>query len=242
LWIVDRNRGMRHTGGQARRSWPLLVRRAGGVLREEGPFMLLLVAFRRYIFDYRCFYLYEHRHVVRDATPFLPSLDAFDEHFVSSNDEADRLAGERQDFRDIVPCARLALDRGAVAFCVYTGNELAHVGWLAMSAPARRVLDPLGYEVDFESGVAWAGRAYTVRGYRGRRLLTYSGLRRLEYLLDSGVARSRTAVEMGNAIARRATTCFGPRVYATGCQLCLFRWRRWKERPSAWQEGEGCVR
>lgn len=204
--------------------------------------MLFLVAFRRCIFDYRRFYLYEHRHVVRDSTPFLPSLDAFDEYFVSSNDEADRLARDRQDFRDIVPRARLALERGAVAYCVYTGHELAHVGWLATSAPARRVLDHLGYNVDFESGEGWTGAAFTGVAFRGRGLLSYSCLRRFEYLLDSGVDRSRAAVDMGNAGSHRTTMRFGPRVYATGRQLRLFRWRRWKERPPVWQEDKGCER
>ncbi len=201
------------------------------MLREEGLFALLVVAFRRYIFDYRRFYLYEHSPVVRDETPFLPSLDAFDERFVSSNDEADRLALERQDFRDIIPDARLALDRGAVAFCVYAGHEVAHVGWLAMSAPARKALDYLGYDIDFESGVAWTGRAYTVREYRGRRLVAYSSMRRLEYLLNSGVAHSRTAVEIVNIGVHRTAMRFGPRIYATGYQLRLFCWTRWKERP-----------
>jgi hypothetical protein len=229
--VLDRKQGLRHTDRQASRSSPLLVRRVGAVLREEGLFALLLAAFRRCIFDYRRFYLYEHRHVVRGAAMFLPTLDAFDEYFVVSNDTADHLAKERQDFRDIVPGARCALDRGAVAFCVYAGHELAHVGWLAMSAPARRALDHLGYDVDFESGEGWTGRAYTVRRYRGKGLLAYSCLRRFEYLLDSGVARSRAAVDMGNPGSHRTTMGFGPQVYAIGCQLRLFCWRRWVERP-----------
>ena len=227
---VGQEPGVRHADGQAHRSWPLLVRRVGAVLQEEGLFALLLVAFRRCIFDCRRFYLYKHRHVVRDAAMFLPTLDGFDDYFVVSNDTADRLAEERQDFRDIVPGARHALDRGAVAFCVYDGDELAHVGWLAMSAPARRALDHLGYDVDFESGEGWTGRAYTVRRYRRKGLLAYSCLRRLEYLLNSGVARSRAAVEMSNHGSHRTTMRFGPRVYATGCQLKLFCWRRWVER------------
>lgn len=181
--------------------------------------------------DRRQFYLYEHHHREWPEGAFRPVADEFEERFVNDNRQADSLAVEHHDFRLLLPRSRNALDCGAVAFCVYSGTEVAHVAWLATSAAARSSLDHSGYAVRFEEGEAWTGSAWTVPGFRNRGLLTHSCRRRFEYLLRSGWMMSRAAVETGNTVSHRATMWFEPRVYAIGRQWRLLGRRWWSEMP-----------
>ncbi len=149
-----------------------------------------------------------------------------------SNEEADALARDHEDFRTANPLARRGLENGAVAFCIYVGTELAHTAWLATSREARRTLDRLGYEVRFDEGEAWTGRAYTTPAFRGRGLLTYSCYRRFDYLLQRGCLESRGAVEMRNVVSHHSTMRFDPQIYAIGRQWRVLGRRWWSERPA----------
>lgn len=208
------------------------VGQARGFAQREGLLALINAAIRGYIIDYRVFLLYEYD-LLSDACRRLPPHpDGFDEFFIRSNAEADRLASHRNDFRDLVPAARRALDRGAVAFCLYNGREVAHVGWLTTSQQARRALDPLAFEIRFEAGECWLGAVYTVPRFRNRGLLTYSALRRFGYVRDAGFTICRSAVERNNAASNRVQARFEPRIYATGRLLKFFGRRLWKERSA----------
>ena len=204
--------------------------RAWDILRWQGLFVLMRELIRRYVLDVRSFFLYEHEHR-RWPERFASLPDGFEECFVDGNAAADRVAATHSDVRDLVPAGHLALASGAVAFCLYHGSEIAHVGWVATSEAARRSIDRLGYEVRFDRGEAWTGAAFTVPRFRSRGLLTYSCLRRFDYLRESGFPLSRAAVATDNAASHRVTMLFEPRVYAIGRQFRLFRWRRWTERP-----------
>ena len=210
--------------------WGSRLRRARGVLRQDGPLALAVAVARTYVVDRRTYHLYEHHHRVWPGETFRPRLVRFEERFVSGNDEAELLARDHEDFRNVMMSAWRGLDSGAVAFCIYVGREVAHVAWLATSPAGRRALDRLGYEVRFDQGEAWTGAAWTVPSYRGRGLLTYSCHRRFEYLLCSGCEVSRGAVETNNLVSHRATMRFGPRVYATGCLWHVFGRHWWSER------------
>ncbi len=208
------------------------ARNAWTLARRDGPFALAATAARRYIIDSHSFFLYEHRHHSLSGAHQSRCPPGFDECFVASNETAERISDTRRDFREIVPRARRALDSGAVAFCLYCGREVAHVGWLATSREGRRALDRLGYEVPFERGEGWTGAAFTVPRFRNRGLLAYSCLRRFEFLADSGIAISRAAVATDNTASHHVTMQFQPRVYAIGHQLRILSWRRWTERPA----------
>ncbi len=225
-------RGSQGVRGAARRLAAAGVVRETWVLaRREGPVALARAATHRYIIDSHSFFLYEHRHGSRPDAGLCACPSGFEEFFVEENASADRLSEGRCDFRDAVPGARRALDSGAVAFCLYNGREVAHVGWLATSLRGRRALDRLGYEVRFDRGEGWTGAAFTMPRFRNRGLLAYSCLRRFEFLCDAGIAVSRAAVATDNASSHHVTMRFEPRVYAIGHQLRILTWRRWTERP-----------
>jgi len=213
--------------------------RARQVVENEGPLVLLELVARKYLADYRRFRLYEHHHRAWPHGAFLPRLDHLEERFISSNEEADELARAHQDIRGLIANGRRGLASGAVAFCVYSGHEVAHVAWVATSERGRRAVDRLGYAVRFDDGEAWTGAAYTVPAFRGRGLLAYGCYRRFEYLLQRGCAVSRGAVEMSNMASHRATMRFEPRIYAIGRQWRLMGKRWWRERVVDWQCGAG---
>lgn len=220
-----------HEHRDSRRSrWPNRLERARQALQRGGPLGLMAAVFRQYVLDYRRFYLYERSHPSWPEEEFRPRLDSFEECFITSNHEADALARSHEDLRDAIPQARRGLDKGAVAFCVYVGRELAHVAWLATSEDGRRALDHLGFEVRFDRGEAWTGSAWTAPAYRGLGLLTYGSYRRFQHLSHAGFHRSRGAVETDNIASQRTNEKFNPRIYATGRQWRLFRWRKWSER------------
>ena len=160
-----------------------------------------------------------------------PTPDGFEGCFVPDNETADLLAENHRDFRDHEPMARKALDSGAVAFCLYDGQEVAHVGWLATSQDARSILDRLPFEIGFDRGECWAGAVYTVPRFRNRGLLTYSALSRFAFLRDAGFSICRSAVETDNGASNRVQMRFAPNIYAIARMFKLFGWRRWRERP-----------
>jgi len=213
------------------RSLPHSLSFAWDYLRWQGPLALVEESTRRYVFDVPSFFLYEHEHRRWSPGRFASLPAVFEECFVTGNAAADRVAETHCDIRGLVPAARRALDSGAVAFCVYHGRDVAHVGWLATTTAARRAIDRLGYDVRFDRGEAWTGAAFTVPRFRNQGLLTYSCLRRFDYLLESGFLVSRAAVATDNAASHRVTMLFEPHVYAIGRQLRFLRWRRWTERP-----------
>jgi len=205
--------------------------RARELVRSGGLSALVVAAMRRYVIDSRTFFLYEHNHRAPAGTRLVPRPEGFDDCLVEGNEAADSAAAGHSDFRDSVPGARRALDRGAVALCVYHGRDVAHVGWVATSRAARRALDRLGYEVRFDRGESWTGAAFTAPRFRNHGLLTYSCQRRFDYLLSAGFTVSRAAVATDNDASHHVTMRFEPRVYAIGRQSRILCWRRWTERP-----------
>ena len=219
------------SSGVEARSHVSLLDRALRLVRREGPIALLVAVFRRYIADSRTYFLFEYD-LWSEACVRLPPLpEGFEGCFVPDNETADLLAENHRDFRDHEPKARKALDSGAVAFCLYNGYDLAHVGWLATSQGARTILDRLPFEIGFDREECWAGAVYTVPRFRNRGLLTYSALSRFAFLRDAGYTICRSAVETDNGASNRVQMRFDPHIYAVARMFRLFGWRRWRERP-----------
>ncbi len=211
-------------------AWKRRWRRARTILRERGFRALVTTGFRWYVLDHREFFLFERQHEPLPQGSFRPTLDQFEEHFVSSNQQADELTESHDDFRRLSHGSRNALDAGATAFCIYVGRDVAHYAWVAATLEARRTLDRLGFEVPFDQGVAWTGAAWSNPPYRGKGLVKYASYRRFEYLRQLGFTASRGAVERRNRASLRANVHFMPRVYGVGIYWRVFRRRYWRER------------
>ena len=212
-----------------------LCRQALVLLKKEGPIALFkrAVAFFAYVCRravlWRTVYLYEHALVPRDRNAFLPRLGSWEMRILHSNEEADSVVAEGfEDVREAFVFAHRSLETGAVAFCVYAGRELAHVGWLAVDARGKRAVDGMPFEVAFESGQACTGGTYTIPKYRGKGLMPYGYYERFEYLRSRGFTTSRNSVEVSNVSSQKAHAKFNPTIYGIGKYRKVLWWKRWR--------------
>jgi hypothetical protein len=84
----------------------------------------------------------------------MPKIDDFALKIVSTNEEADELEAQGLEFRSQVLNARKRLDKGAIAFCIFVGKELANVSWVAMTLEAKNSLGQPPFRVDFSNNEA----------------------------------------------------------------------------------------
>jgi len=181
----------------AMRSPIVVFKTAKEIYRTEGLTPLLRRGFAfvvRCFFRYETYYLYElPTENVRELNEadFVPNIDNFILKTISTNQEADDLEADGFEFRSQVDNARERLDNGAIAFCIFVGQELAHIGWVAMSQEAKDSLNEPPYKTDYSEHEAWWGGVWTDPKYRRMGLLTYADIKRLGFLLDKGIVTSR---------------------------------------------------
>jgi hypothetical protein len=214
-----------------------LLSRAMDILRREGPVEVTRRGLRyisQSLFRYGTFDLYEHSIELRDEDRFRPKVWDFTFRIVSSNEEADDLV--REGFEDIrrLPVlvdVRKCLDSGAIAFCFFAGQELAHIGWVALSEEAKSCFDNLPYRVRFSNAQACTGGTVTLPKYRGNGFMQYGYFKRFQFLQAKGYSTTRNAVDRHNSAAQSAHGKFNPRVYGKARYLKVASWHWWKESP-----------
>lgn len=211
-----------------------MLRRARYILQTEGLAPLLRQGFAflgHQLFQHGNYYLYEHTFKERNEADFLPRIQNFTFKIVSTNQQADELAAAGLEFRSHPTNARLGLDKGAIASCVFIGQELAHIGWSALNEEAKKLFDPLPYHVNFSNKQVCTAGTWTNPKYRGKGLMTYAYFKRFQFLKEIGMKSSRNAVAINNIASQRAHAKFGPRVYAKARYLKILGWKYWKETP-----------
>jgi len=214
-----------------------LLGRAKQILQSEGLISLVRRVFPfvvKCFFRHETYYLYEHtpRNIRNlDKADFMPKIDNFTFKIVSTNREADELEAEGLEFRSQVINAGERQDKGAIAFCIFVGPELAHIGWVAMTEEAKRSMGEPPYKVDFSNGEVCTGGTVTTPKYRGKGLMTYGYWKRFEYVGAKGVRISRNAVITSNIASNKVHAKFNPRIYAQARYLKVLWWKSWKETP-----------
>jgi hypothetical protein len=199
------------------------------------------VAFRTYVFSRWPLYVYVCPHTIVTESMPRPSIDQFEAAFVSSNDQADRLAENHEDFRLLDKMAVRALDRGAVALCLYSGSTLANVSWLATKETSRSAIDSVKFPIDEAFHGAWVGRVRTMPAYEGRGLFRYACVERFKYLLALGIDHSCTSVAESNVRSHAMSASLGCHLAGKGNLLKLLWWQWWQDRPLT-QRDEEAVR
>ena len=214
-----------------------LSRRAKQIYRNEGLISLLRRGFRFLVycvFEHRTYYLWGNDvEDVRSSNEadFMPKVDNFTLKIISTNQEADELEAGGLEFRSHVPNGRERLDKGAVAFCIFIGWELANIVWVAMTQQAKDSLNQPPFKVDFSNNESFSAGSWSSPKYRRKGLQVYNNLKRFEYLLDKAVVVDWGALEKGNIGAQKANTEFGGKIYAEGRHLRILWWKSWKEKP-----------
>jgi len=217
---------------------PLLLRRAKLILQTEGFLPLAKRGFpfvARHFFRYGTYDLYEI--AIEDwlkhwnEADFLPTVEDFTLRIITTNQEADELEAEGLEFRSHVINARERLDKGAIAFCIFVGQELASIGWAATTEEARATLGERPIKVNFANNEYVAAGWWTNPKFRGKGLGSHVGFKRSQFLGERGMVVQRAVIAKGNIVALRAFAKRAPKMYAEARYLKILWWKFWKEKP-----------
>jgi len=162
---------------------------------------------------------------------FLPRIDDFTLKIVSANQEADELEAEGLEFRSQSFNSRKALDKGAVALCVFVEQEIASICWVAMTQEAKNSLGEPPYDVDFSNHEACHPDSWTNPKYRGRGLAPYITFKATQLEGERGKVYRRSVARRGNIPSNRAYTKLGPNIHGQARYLKILWWKSWKESP-----------
>jgi len=188
-----------------------------------------------YFFVYGSYYVYETdiQEQLRKSTEadFLPRIDDFTLKIVSTNQEADELEAEGLEFRSQSINSRKALDKEAVAFCVFVERELASICWVAMTQEAKNGLGEPPFRVDFSNNEVCHAECWTNPSYRGRGLAPYVDFKTAQFVDERGKVSERSVGRTSNIPSKRAYTKLGPNIRAEGRYLKILWWKSWKEKP-----------
>ena len=179
--------------------------RAKDIWQKEGLISLLRrgrTFLAQRTFRYGTYYLYEHTIRERNEADFMPKIKEYTFKIVHTNQETDELATKGFDFGSYSYLVRRNLDKGAIAFCVFVGRELAHIGWVALTQEAMDSFEPYPYHVDFLNGEACTGGVLTVPKYRKKGLHIFIQFKRFQFLRERGIRASRSSIATGNITAQ----------------------------------------
>lgn len=212
----------------------MLVKRLKTILQNEGMLYLVKRTFRLiadYCFQYGTFYMYQHTMTARNEADFLPEIKDLTFHMVTTNKQADELALRGFDFRSYSLYAPRRLNKGAIAFCLFVGHELAHIGWVALSKEAKDTFGRHPYPVDFANKEACTGGSFTVPKYERQGLMRYGYYKRVEFLRAQGIKKSISIVNIRNIASQKAQAKFNPEIRAKAFYLKILWWQYWKQTP-----------
>lgn len=206
------------------------IDRAKDILKTEGIASLVRNGFKFLVsnfFVYDTLYLYatslEHFRTL-DETDFRPKIDNFTLKIVSTNQEADRLEAEGIEFHSSTHNSRQRLDKGAIAFCIFVGRELANIGWIAMTEQATST----HMKVDFSNNEAHAEWAWTNPKYRRMGFEQYASFKRRQFVFSKGKTVFRSDIDKSNVAPQGSVGKFDSK-YGEGRYLKILWWKSWKE-------------
>ena len=212
----------------------VLFKRAQHILQTEGFVSLIrrgLAFIRSWVFQHEVYYLYEHEMKERNEADFMPRVRELTVEIVFTNRQADELAAKGLEFRSPDGRDRDRLDDGAIAFCFFVGQELAHKGWVALTEKAQKSIAPLPHKVDYSKNEAYCGGTFSNPEFRGNGLMTYGYYKRLQFLREAGRTVSRNTVAKDNIASHKALARLKPTINAQARYLKILGFKFWKETP-----------
>jgi len=164
-----------------------------------------------------------------DPTSFLPDIPDINYRYIKTNREADELTKQYGDFRKYQLTARSRLNRGAIAFCLYSRTEPVYINWMANNHPAKQIFDPVPFKIDFNDGAVCISE-YTIPEYRKKGLKIYGCLLRYRHLQETGVKKVTGSVYADNTASLRVCEKLGCTITGMGYYTRLMWWWFWREK------------
>jgi hypothetical protein len=211
------------------------LNRARYILSNEGAISLLRRIFSylsSYIFFYEEYYVRQFFVGELNEADFLPKVKGFTLKLITSNEIADDWAKRIGfDFRDQILHARQRLDAGAVAFCIFIQNYLAHVSWVGLNQKSKNSINQQPYQVNFSEHQGCTGRGETVPKYRGKGLNSYAWFQVNNYMKQQGITTFIGIATTDNVAAYKGQPGFPSKICAKARYIKFLWWRYWKETP-----------
>jgi len=212
----------------------LLLEMAKYIILNEGviPFIKRFISLIRHQFFFRqSYYLYGAALTGRTEPEYFPKIQDAALHIISSNSDVNRLTADGFIFNSWQPIYRYRLDKGAIAFCVFAGKELAHVHWAAVNETGRASLGEPPVKVNFENNEVVSGDSWTKPEFRGMGLARYAAQKRVDYMGEHGKTISRGSVRKANTEGQRVSLSPSKDMVAEARHLKILWWESWKETP-----------
>jgi hypothetical protein len=214
----------------------ILVRRALEVHQREG-LRPLVRKVARYLLAYENFQglVYENTLVRRNEAAYRPRIENTSVKIITTEDQLDDLSKSGFDLSSDPDNleTRHRIKKGAVAFFVFVGSEIASKEWAAMNPEAKATFNNYPYRVDFAAREACAGGAWTRPKYRAVGINTYLCYKMYEYLRENEIAKVWSLVEINNIAAQQVRKKFAPQVKIRkkARYVRLLGFQFWKETP-----------
>ena len=212
-----------------------IIARARTIRETQGWYALLkssLVYIQQRVYDANDWYLFEN--IIKDHYEFNLQLKGNIKDYLFHNSrEADAMAELiGVDFRDHVVEARRALDNGAVALVLYSGDKVAHIGLIATTQKAKDSYCSFPYPVCFDGHQACSGTAYTVPEFRGQGLMQYGVYKKLQWLKSQGIVKTYNSIRCNNVASMNAYAHFGPKIVGKVRHIRFLWWESYREKKT----------
>jgi hypothetical protein len=146
-------------------------------------------------------------------------------------EQAEELSRSGMSIFSYSPEFRKRLQKGLIAFCIFIGNELAHISWIALNEKTKNIMHSYPYKVDFADSQAAIGGVITYPKYRHKNLMSYGYFKRQEYLKHMGI-KTTINISNVNAIApQKIHIKYGASKVSRAKYIRLLYWQYWKEIP-----------
>jgi len=178
------------------------------------------------------YFVYEHTIKERDPVDFMTSLQDFEEFMLHDKRELEDLVSKGYKFDSRVKNNKIALDNGAIVYCLFVQKELAHIGRVAITPRAKQYVDEHPFKVNFDQNEAVTGSTWSHPKFRGKGLMKYGYYQRFEFLRGLGYKTSRNSVAITNTASNKVHDKFKPKITAKARhRRILFFFEYWKEIP-----------
>ena len=207
------------------------------IIKKEGLYSFIkqvLIFFKRFFIYYGNFYIYEN------DLKSIPQLEKQPENFnlkiISKPEQVIQLSSEGFDLDSFGAVSLDAeevkrnVSQEKILFCVFSGKEIAHATWVALSKEAKKDIDILPYTIDFKNE-ACIGHHVTNPKYRRQGHLTYTTYQIHKFFIKKGFSRARFSVPTNIIAVQKSEAKLGSKILTKGRYLKILWWEFWKEEP-----------